>query len=64
MIKVLQENRNRERRIDRQEYSLHKEERLVSLTKFEGVLLIVPTTNRQLFIEFLTHKITIKILSF
>ena len=64
MIKVLQENRNRERRIERQEYSLHKEERLVSSTKFAGVLLIVPTTNRQLFIEFLTQKITIKILSF
>ena len=64
MIKVLQENRNRERRIERQEYSLHKEERLVSSTKFAGVLLIVPTTNRQLFTEFLTQKITIKILSF
>ena len=64
MIKVLQENRNREIGMDRQEYSLPKKEWLVSSTKFAGVLLIVPNTNRQLFIEFLTQKITIKILSF
>ena len=61
MIKVLQENRNRERQTG---ILAPQKEWLVSSTKFAGVLLIVPTTNRQLFIEFLTQKITIKILSF
>ena len=33
-----------------------QKEWLVSSTKFAGVLLIVPTTNRQLFIEFFNPK--------